>query len=134
MAALDRLFLLMASARALAHLHPMPARSALVAIKLLHTVIWVMLSAVNHYLFYAVITDRIDRWFWWGLGLFGLEIATLLLFRMSCPLTVVARRYSASQHANFDIHLPEWFARHNKTIDSVIMGVVLLGLVWRLVG
>lgn len=114
--------------------HPMSASAKLVLIKLLHTVIWVVLSAVIYYLLYAVITDRIDRWFWWGLGLVGLEIATLFLFRMSCPLTVVARRYSASQRANFDIYLPEWLARHNKTIYSVIMGVVLVGLVWRLVG
>lgn len=115
-------------------LHPMSASAKLVGIKLLHTVIWVVLSAVIYYLLYAVITDRIDRWFWWGLGLVGLEIATLVLFRMSCPLTVVARRYSASQRANFDIYLPEWIARHNKTIYSMIMGVVLVGLVWRLVG
>jgi hypothetical protein len=112
----------------------MSASAKLVGIKLLHTVIWVVLSAVIYYLLYAVITDRIDRWFWWGLGLVGLEIATLVLFRMSCPLTVVARRYSDSQRPNFDIYLPEWLARHNKTIYSVIMGVVLVGLVWRLVG
>ena len=112
----------------------MVARSALVAIKVLHTLIWVVLSAVIFYLLYAVITDRIDRWFWWGLGLVGLEIATLVLFRMSCPLTVVARRYSSSPRANFDIYLPEWLARHNKTIYSVIMGVVLVGMVWRLMG
>ncbi|MBK9273621.1 MAG: hypothetical protein IPM49_03670 [Flavobacteriales bacterium] len=47
---------------------------------------------------------------------------------------VVARRYSDSQRANFDIYLPEWLARHNKTIYSVIMGAVLVGMVWRLVG
>lgn len=47
---------------------------------------------------------------------------------------MVARRYSDSQRANFDIYLPEWLARHNKTIYSVIMGAVLVGMVWRLVG
>lgn len=112
----------------------MSASAKLVLIKVLHTVIWVVLSAVIYYLLYAVITDRITRWFWVGLGLVGLEIVALLLFRMSCPLTVVARRYSDSQRAKFDIYLPEWLARHNKTIYSVIMGVVLVGMVWRLVG
>ncbi len=112
----------------------MQARAALIAIKAVHTVIWVVLSAVIHYLLYAVIADRIDRWFWMGLGLVGLEIIALLLFRMSCPLTVVARRYSDSQRANFDIFLPEWLARHNKTIYSVIMTVVLAGMLWRLTG
>lgn len=112
----------------------MSASAKLVLIRLLHTVIWVLLSAVIFYLLYAVMADRIDSWFWWGLGLVGLEIATLLLFRLSCPLTVIARRYSDSQRANFDIFLPEWLARHNKTIYSVIMVAVLAGLVWRLVG
>ena len=111
----------------------MSAATNLVLIKLLHTVIWGVLSAVIYYLLYAVIANRIDRWFWCGLGLVGLEIAALLLFRMSCPLTLVARRYSVSQRANFDIYLPEWLARHNKAIYSVIMGMVLAGLVWRLV-
>lgn len=112
----------------------MSVQGRLVLIKVVHTVIWVVLSTVIYYLLYAVMVDRIDRWFWWGLGLVGLEIVTLLVFRMSCPLTVVARRYSDSQRANFDIYLPEWLARHNKTIYSVIMGMVLVGLVWRLVG
>lgn len=66
----------------------MSAYGKLVLIKVLHTVIWVVLSAVIYYLLYAVIADRIGRWFWMGLGLVGLEIIALLLFRMSCPLTV----------------------------------------------
>ncbi|MBV6404241.1 MAG: hypothetical protein IT228_13095 [Flavobacteriales bacterium] len=111
----------------------MSASGKLVIIKLVHTVIWVALSAVIFYLLYAVLADRIGRWFWWGLALVGLEVVTLLLFRLSCPLTVVARRYSDSQRANFDIYLPEWLARHNKTIYSVIMAAVLAGMVWRLV-
>ena len=115
-----------------AHLWRMTPSSKLVAIKLLHTLIWVFLSSVIFYLLYAVIVDRIDRWFWIGLGLVGLEILVLLLFRMSCPLTVVARRYSDSQRPNFDIYLPAFIAQHNKTIYSVIMVAVLAGLAWRL--
>lgn len=109
----------------------MSPAAKLVAIKLLHTVIWVFLSSVVFYLLYAVIVDRIGRLFWIGLGLVGLEVLVLLLFRMSCPLTVVARRYSASERPNFDIYLPAFIARHNKTIYTVIMGVVLAGLAWR---
>lgn len=106
----------------------------LIAIKVLHTVIWVLLSAVVFYLLYGVITDHIDRWFWYDLGLIGAEVAVLLIFRLSCPLTVVARRYSHSTRANFDIYLPEWLARHNKTIYSLLMAVVLLVLAFRLFG
>lgn len=125
---------LMGNHQSSAHLWRMTPSSKLVAIKLVHTLIWVFLSSVVFYLLYAVIVDRIDRWFWIGLWLVGIEILVLLLFRMSCPLTVVARRYSDSQRPNFDIYLPAFIARHNKTIYSVIMGVVLAGLAWRLWG
>ncbi len=101
-------------------------------IKVVHTVIWAVLSTVIFYLLYAVIADRIDHWFWWGLGLVGLEVLTLLVFGMSCPLTVLARRLSSSQRANFDIYLPDRLARYNKVICSMILMVVLAGMAWRL--
>jgi hypothetical protein len=112
----------------------MGPRATLTAIKVLHTAIWLFFNVVIFYLLYAVIVDRIDRWFWTGLGLVGLEVLALLLFRWSCPLTVVARRYSTSTKANFDIYLPLWLAKYNKEIYSVIMAVVLLGMAWRLLG
>ena len=73
-----------------------------------------------------------DRWVWIGLALVGAEVLVLVLFRLACPLTVVARRYSASQAPNFDIYLPAWIARYNKLIYGAIMVVVVVGLVWRL--
>ena len=106
----------------------------LISIKLLHTAIWIFFNVVIFYLLIAVITDRIDRWFWIGLGLVGLEVIALLLFSWSCPLTVVARRYSMSTKANFDIYLPLWLAKYNKEIYTVIMSVVIVGLVWKLAG
>jgi len=65
------------------------------------------------------------------LALIGLECLVLLLFKMACPLTVVARRYSDSQRPNFDIYLPEWLARYNKLIYGLILLGILVGLVWR---
>jgi hypothetical protein len=80
------------------------------------------------YLYYAVWINRIDRWVWIGLGLFLAEAIVLVIFRMACPLTLVARKYSASQQANFDIFLPEWLARHNKLIYSILL-VIVTGLI-----
>ncbi|MFZ1694190.1 MAG: hypothetical protein WAT74_13405 [Flavobacteriales bacterium] len=84
------------------------------------------------YLLYAVIADRIDHWVWTALGLFGLECLVLVTFRMFCPLTLMARRYSDSDKPNFDIYLPEWLARHNKIIYGSLLGLVVIGVIWRL--
>lgn len=103
------------------------------AIKLLHTAVWVFFNVVIFYLLLAVLTDRLDTWAWICLALIGAECAVLLFFRMACPLTIVARRYSDSQLPNFDIYLPIWLARYNKHIYGVLLALILSGLVWRLV-
>lgn len=111
----------------------MTASNKLVAIKLLHTAIWVFFNVVIFYLAWAVITGRLGPLFWIGWGLILAESVTLLAFRWYCPLTVWARRYSDSSRANFDIYLPEWLARHNKTIYTGIMAVILVLTILRFV-
>jgi hypothetical protein len=91
-----------------------------------HTIIWVFFNLVLGYLFYAVCTDQIGVLFWAGVGFILIECIVLLLNKWTCPLTPIARRYSTSQKANFDIYLPEWLALHNKTIYSVIFGLLLV--------
>ena len=111
----------------------MTVPSKLNFIKLIHTSIWVFFNVVIFYLLYAVIVDKIDKWIWIGLGLFLLEGIVLLVFKMKCPLTVVARRYSDSTKENFDIYLPIWLAKYNKQIyTSILLGIVAI-LIYRLV-
>ena len=61
------------------------------------------------------------------IGIVAVEVLILVVNRMSCPLTAIAARYTDDRRANFDIYLPEWLARHNKTIfgSLYVMGVVL---------
>lgn len=106
----------------------------LVLIKLLHTLIWLFLNAVIFYLLYAAIVNKIDYRVWVCVGLVGLEILVLALNRMRCPLTNVAERYAPADKDNFDIYLPAWLARHNKTIYSIIFVIALLLLIWRMSG
>jgi hypothetical protein len=73
-----------------------------------------------------VLIGKIDKWVWICLGLIGLETIVLLMFKMMCPLTVMARRYSDSAKDNFDIYLPNWLARYNKLIYSIIVGTILI--------
>lgn len=105
----------------------------LLAIKTLHTLVWVFFNAVLIYLFYAVICNKINKWTWIGLGLFFAEGIILALFKMMCPLTVMARKYSDSAKENFDIFLPEWLAKNNKTIYTGLLTVVIAGLIYRMI-
>ncbi|MFN5169827.1 MAG: hypothetical protein ACK5DD_09390 [Cyclobacteriaceae bacterium] len=100
-------------------------------IKIIHTLVWVFFNVVIFYMLYAVLTNQLTVWLWVGYGLIVLESLTLLAFRLYCPLTVLARQYSDSTRDNFDIYLPNWLARHNKTIYSIIMLVIMVLTVWR---
>jgi hypothetical protein len=56
------------------------------------------------------------------------EGIVLLIFKMFCPLTVLARNYSDSKKDNFDIFLPNWLAKYNKIIFTslFVLGLVLV--------
>lgn len=75
---------------------------------------------------YAVIIGKIDLWLWIGYSLFVLEGITLVIFKFFCPLTVMARKYSNSSKANFDIYLPNWLAKYNKLIYTTILAVIII--------
>lgn len=97
----------------------------LIWIKTLHTAIWVFFNIVLIYLFYAVITHNIDYLFWLGIGAFVFEFIILMIYKWNCPLTFWARHYSDSTKDNFDIYLPNWLAKHNKTIYSILIVILL---------
>jgi hypothetical protein len=101
-------------------------------IKLVHTVIWLFFNAVIFYLYYAAITNKIDKWVWIGIGLILVEGLVLLIFKSFCPVTVIARKYSDSTKDNFDIFLPNWLARYNKLIYTTLFIIVLVILAFRL--
>lgn len=98
----------------------------LITIKLAHTLIWAFFVAVILYIVYSGITNSVTIYTWIGIGLVIGEGLVLLMFKMYCPLTVLARNYSDSKKANFDIFLPNWLAKHNKVIFTSIF---ILGLI-----
>lgn len=105
----------------------------LIIIKSIHTLIWFFFNVVIFYMLYAVVTNRIDQWLWIGYGFFILEGIILLVFKFFCPLTLLARRYSDSGKANFDIYLPEWLAKNNKLIYTSLLFVIFLITIYRLI-
>ena len=103
----------------------MRSQSKLILIKTVHTVIWIFFNLVIFYMLYAAITGKIDRWLWIGYGLIILEGITLAAFKLMCPLTVIARKYSDSTKPNFDIYLPQWLAKYNKQIYTSILVLII---------
>jgi hypothetical protein len=104
----------------------------LLIIKTIHTIIWLFYNVVIFYLLYAVIMNKIDLLVWICVGLVGLEGIVLLLFKMFCPLTIIARKYSDSTKDNFDIFLPNWLAKYNKIIYTSIFGIAIIILLYRI--
>lgn len=103
----------------------------LLIIKWLHTVIWVFFVAVIFYILYCGIADDVQLYTWVAIGLILGEGMVLLLFKMYCPLTVWARKYSSSTKDNFDIFLPEWLARHNKVIFTTLYLIGVAFVIFR---
>src|SRR4030095_5129458 len=110
----------------------MTTTTKLTIVKTVHTAICVFYNSVLFYMAWAVTVDRIDKWFWTCLVLIIIECLILLRFKQICPITLVARKYSDSTRHNFDIYLPEWLAKHNKAIYSIILIIILSFLVYRL--
>ncbi len=109
----------------------MPIKNKLIITKVIHTLIWVFFVSAIFYILYCGITGRITFLTWVSIGLVLIEGIVLLIFRMQCPLTYVARMYSDSQKDNFDIYLPNWIAKYNKRIFTTIYVIGLILVMYR---
>mgnify|MGYP000894049707 CR=1 FL=1 len=100
----------------------------LTVVKIVHTLIWLFFVTVIFYILYSGISNKITIYTWIAIGLIIAEGVVLVLFKMFCPLTLIARKYSDSEKDNFDIYLPNWLARHNKIIFTTIylVGVIIV--------
>ena len=105
----------------------------LIRIKLLHTVVWAVMAASILALPFTAITGRLD---WAGrlTALILFECVVLAANKGRCPLTNWAARYTDDRADNFDIYLPVWLARRNKTIFGVLLLAGELVVLWRLIG
>jgi polyferredoxin len=104
---------------------------ALRNIKLLHTVVWAIFVACILGISIASLLGRHALAAALAAIVLG-EVLVLVVNGWRCPLTAVAARYTQDRRDNFDIYLPEWLARHNKTLCGAIyvMSLVYAGLRW----
>ncbi len=101
------------------------SRVALVAVKIVHTAVWVFFVVC---ILAVPITAAAHRFRLTAASaaLVLLECVVLAVNRCRCPLTDVAERFAPEDAPNFDIYLPAWVARYNKQIFGAIF--VLGGL------
>lgn len=97
----------------------MKASSALLIVKLVHTVAWAFFASCVLLIPLAAYLERLDTAAIL-IGIVVIEIGIFVLNRWRCPLTAVAARYTQDREDNFDIFLPVWLARYNKTIFSAL--------------
>ena len=103
----------------------------LTLIKLSHTVIWAFFAGCIAVLPLAGLKRRFD----WALVLTVIviiECVILMANRGRCPLTGMAAKFSEDRADNFDIYLPIWLARNNKTIFGFLflLGEVIVLHCW----
>lgn len=109
----------------------MKPSTALLTVKLVHTVVWLFFVACIVAIPLAAQLQRFE----WAAAMGAavlLETVVLLLNRWSCPLTGVAARYTDDHRPNFDIFLPSWLARNNKLIFGTlyVCGVAYAAVRW----
>jgi hypothetical protein len=93
--------------------------AALIAIKLLHTAVWLFFVACIFAIPIAAAMHRFRIAAVFGVIVLG-ECLVLAVNRWRCPLSDFAARYTPETSPGFDIYLPNWLARYNKQIFGTI--------------
>ena len=101
-------------------------------IKLVHTVIFWILSLCVVYALFSAVADRIDVWTWIAVALLLVESLVLVASGWTCPLTILAERQGAVRGSVADIFLPKWLADRIFPICGTMYGAALALIFFRL--
>ena len=103
----------------------MTSATKLILIKSIHTIIWIVFVMIIVFILWSGISSNISGYSWMAVGVVLAEMLILVIFKGSCPLTKIARKYSDSLSDNFDIYLPNWLAKYNKQIFGILFFIGL---------
>ncbi|MCG6922847.1 MAG: hypothetical protein LJF15_17445 [Acidobacteria bacterium] len=101
-------------------------------VKVIHTIIFWILSASVLYALYSGVADSITAWTWVAVGLVLLESVVLAAYGWTCPLTILTEHLGAARGSVTDIFLPKWFADRIFPVCGTTFGVALLLILFRL--
>ena len=107
-------------------------RISILWIKIVHTVIFWILSACVLYALFSGLADRITTWTWIAVGLLLLESVVLVASGWTCPLTILAEREGAPRGSVADIFLPKWLADRIFPICGTLYVAAIVLIAWRL--
>lgn len=99
-------------------------------VRTIHTIVWAFFVSM---ILLVPILAWLGHFIWSAAagGMVMLEGLILLFNKGHCPLTDVAAKYTDDRRANFDIYLPEWLAKYNKSIFTTLFVIGVGIAVWR---
>lgn len=105
---------------------------ALLLVRWIHTIIYLVMVAAIGVLLHAGITGHAGLWLWISLALLAVESIVFFGNRMRCPLTALAVRYGADKGHAFDTLLPERVTRYTFRFFGTltVLGLILMILRW----
>jgi hypothetical protein len=95
-------------------------------IKMVHTIIFWILSGCVLYALYSGVCNRISVWTWIAVGLLVVESVVLAISGWVCPLTLLAERQGAERGSVADLFLPKWFADRIFPICGTLFVIALI--------
>lgn len=101
-------------------------------IKVVHTVVFWILSLCVLYALVSGLAGRITPWTWIAVGLLLAESVVLAISGWRCPLTVLAERRGAARGSVTDIFLPAWFADRIFPICGTLYAIALVVIATRM--
>lgn len=101
-------------------------RITIFQIKLVHTIVFWILSGCVLYALYSGVADRVDSWTWIAVALLLVESLVLAVSGWTCPLTLLAERQGAERGSVADIFLPVWLADRIFPVCGTLFGIALV--------
>jgi hypothetical protein len=108
-----------------------PVKITIFGIKLVHTIIFWILSGCTVYSLFSGVTGRITTWTWVAVVLLLVESVVLAVSGWTCPLTILAERQGAQRGSVTDIFLPKWLADRIFPICGSMYVIALALILWR---
>jgi hypothetical protein len=103
---------------------------AIVAIKLVHSLIFLLNSAAIMHIFVAGLRGRPSGWTRAALAVALTEVAVFVANRRRCPLTDLVEHLGAENGRVSDIFLPRWFADRIPQLCGPPLLIGVLALAW----